>query len=572
MKMRNIWKMLLFAAATQTCFSSCNDFLSIEPENEIVLEKYWTAEGDVNSVLNACYAQLENSQCIERMIVWGELRSDNMKVGSGTGTDLREILKENILETNRYTQWDAFYKAINYCNTVLHYAQGVKDKDPNFTESEYRAVMAEATTLRALCYFYLIRTFRDVPYVTQPSIDDSQDYQVKATPFDEVLDNLISDVERVKEDAVRSYGEESVENSCRITRWACYALLADLYLWQGDYQKCVEYCDLVINEKIRQYEELYDRNPSTIKMELYENKYPLISESAQGSTRVGRAYTEIFGTGNSFESIFELIFPENRDVTNSAIGSLYGSRNTRGQLGVAENLAISPYLQGGTNPLFTKSDVRWLEFIDAREEAYIDKYVRESESFLGSTTDGSAPEKRDSENPRRGDNYANWIIYRLTDVMLMRAEAEVELAGDIPEGGTATEEQLEHYRSAFELVMAVWRRGNNKRQSSTDLLKFEDYSGSRQSMEDLVYAERQRELIFEGKRWFDLVRQCRRDGNNDRMIRKVEKKFTANVAMIRVKLSTNNILYWPYNRSELKQNPFLKQNPAYVTDNTEINF
>ena len=106
-----------------------------------------------------------------------------------------------------------------------------------------------------------------------------------------MLDNLISDVERVKEDAVRSYGEESVENSCRITRWACYALLADLYLWQGDYQKCVEYCDLVINEKIRQYEELYDRNPSTIKMELYEDKYPLISESAQGSTRVGRAYT-----------------------------------------------------------------------------------------------------------------------------------------------------------------------------------------------------------------------------------------------------------------------------------------
>ena len=125
MKMNNIFKMLLLAAATQTCLSSCDDFLSIEPENDIVLEKYWTAEGDVNSVLNACYAQLESSACINRMIVWGELRSDNMVDGSGTPNSLRQILKENILETNEYTNWSSFYKAINYCNTVIYYAPGV---------------------------------------------------------------------------------------------------------------------------------------------------------------------------------------------------------------------------------------------------------------------------------------------------------------------------------------------------------------------------------------------------------------------------------------------------------------
>ena len=54
------------------------------------------------------------------------------------------------------------------------------------------------------------------------------------------------DVESVKDDAVRSYGEKSVENTCRITRWSCYALLADLYLWKGDWQKCIDYCDWVI--------------------------------------------------------------------------------------------------------------------------------------------------------------------------------------------------------------------------------------------------------------------------------------------------------------------------------------
>lgn len=217
----------------------------------------------MNSVLNSCYAALESNDCINRMVVWGELRSDNMTNGSGTGHALQQILKENILETNAYTKWQCFYEVINQCNTVIHYAPGVNAIDPNFTDSELDATIAEATTLRALCYFYLIRTFRDVPYVTSPSIDDSQNYQIAATPFETVLESIIVDVEAVKEDAVRSYGEESVENTCRITRWACYALLADLYLWKGDWQKCIDCCDMVINQKIKEYEKEYEENPTT---------------------------------------------------------------------------------------------------------------------------------------------------------------------------------------------------------------------------------------------------------------------------------------------------------------------
>ena len=59
-----------------------------------------------------------------------------------------------------------------------------------------KANVAEATTLRALAYFYLIRTFRDVPFSKEPSIDDTQNYILPATPFDVVLDTLISDLER----------------------------------------------------------------------------------------------------------------------------------------------------------------------------------------------------------------------------------------------------------------------------------------------------------------------------------------------------------------------------------------
>ena len=571
MKLKNIYRTTVAVALPLLGLgglTSCDDFLSIEPQNEIVLENYWTEEKDVNSVLNSCYAQLESTDCINRMVVWGEVRSDNTTNGSGTGYALQQVIKENILETNVYANWQSFYQVINQCNTVIFYAPGVNAIDPNFTDSELKATIAEATTLRALSYFYLIRAFRDVPYVTEPSNDDSQEYQLAATPFDVVLDSLINDVERVKEDAVRSYGEYSVENTCRITRWACYALLADLYLWKGNWQKCIDYCDLVIDQKIREYDEEYVKDPTMMTIELY-GKYPLISESPNNSNFAGNAYTEIFGEGNSFESIFELNFVNQQSVTNGTVASFYGSNRTRtGQLGAPTYLFSD--VNAGQNKYFKKTDCRYLEnMFESNNKIYISKYVNQKVQFRTTTTTGGAPTV---SSDTRSTDFANWIVYRLTDVMLMRAEAEVELAGNVENGAVLTEEQDMHYRNAFDCVLAVWKRANNKRESTTDLPVYEDYATSRMAMEDLVYDERQRELMFEGKRWFDLVRLSRREGNNTRLIEKVLPKFQEGTSSIRIKLSSPDILYWPYHRDELKQNPKLKQNPAYVTDNTEQNF
>lgn len=549
--------------------SSCDDFLSILPTNDIVLENYWTEENDVYSVLYSCYSELESSNCLNRMVAWGEMRSDNMTSGSGTNNDMQQVFKENILETNGLTAWQSFYSVINNCNTVIHYAPVVQQIDPNFSPAELNATIAEATTLRSLCYFYLIRAFRDVPYVTVPSVDDSQEYQVKATPFEDVLDSLIRDVESVSEDAVRSYGEESIENTTRITRWACYSLLADLYLWKGDWNKCIENCDKVINHKIEEYEEEFEKNPTTITTELY-GKFPLISESAANSNDAGNTYNEIFGTGNSFESIFELNFDENnKTVTNSTVSGYFGSStNKTGQIGVPS--FINDEVFSGLNKYFRKTDCRYLEnMTTVNNKGYITKYVNQTCKFKTSTNSNGAP---NVEPSARATNHANWIIYRLTDVMLMRAEAEVELAGDVENGSSLSEEQIQHYRSAFACVSAVWKRANNKRTATTDTLVFEDYATSRINMEDLVLDERQRELMFEGKRWFDLVRLCRREGDNDRMISKVIPKFQENTSAIRIKLSSRDILYWPYNREEIKQNSNLVQNPAYKTDNMEQNF
>ena len=80
--------------------TSCTDYLTLKPESEIVLENYWQTESDVESVLAACYRGLTEDAVISRMIVWGELRSDNMVAGTGFPTvryDMQRILDGNLI-------------------------------------------------------------------------------------------------------------------------------------------------------------------------------------------------------------------------------------------------------------------------------------------------------------------------------------------------------------------------------------------------------------------------------------------------------------------------------------------
>lgn len=548
--------LILFTGFSLT---ACSDYLNILPLNDIVLENYWTEEKDVENAVTGCYSALETPDCITRMAVWGEMRSDNIIPGMSTPEVENQILKGNVLPSSTHTSWTCFYQVINRCNTVLYYAPKVSEIDPNYTESELNANIAEVTAIRDLCYFYLIRTFSDVPFVTAPSIDDNQNYLVAATPFSEILTTLISDLEAVKDNAVRKYAYEK-SNTDRITRYGIYAILADMYLWNQDYDNCIKYCDLIIDQKNSAYKENLNTNVSKLKM---YGLNPLIREQANGTTS-GNAYTEIFGKGNSFESIFELNFEENQSVKNDFIAKYYCPEVFKvGFLSAAEFL--NKDILTNSNSVFKKTDCRYLESMMLIDGIYaISKYVMLSTSFNILPTSTTAPFVFYSQ---RSTNYSNWILYRFTDVLLMKAEAKVEKAGEVKTDSMSSE-QLECYRSAFSLVSSVYNRANNLTTTSADTLKYSNFAISKSTMEELVLLERQRELLFEGKRWYDLVRMARRDGNNGRLINHAINKYSENQSAIRKKLNSPYSLYFPYSEAELKVNSKLTQNPAYNNEST----
>lgn len=540
-------------ALATASLTGCNDFLDTLPLNDVVLENFWTQKADVSSVVNSCYESLESNDNITRMAFWGELRSDNIVAGASTSYDVSEILKENLLPNSTYCSWASMYTCINYCNTVIHYAPGVAKKDPNYTEAEMHANIAEASALRDLCYFYLIRTFRDVPYSTKPSIDDQQQYKIPASSFNNVLDSIITDLEGVKDWAVRRYYTDdnsmAYYNSSKITRYAIYAMLADMYLWKGDWDNCIKYCDLVIDYKKQQYDEMKRDGRNIDNLHLFDG-IPMLLERTSGSTSSGSAYNAIFGTGNSFESIFELYFRDNQPVTNDFVSKYYGdTQNSTGQLAAPDFLRKD--VATGNNKIFKPKDCRPYEDMTLNNSRYsITKYVLNTVSM--NTTNVTSENDLKLSSGRRSTHYSNWIIYRLSDVLLMKAEAEVMKGGE------------DNLATAFILINDVNKRANNiLSKADKDSLVYSEYAGSKMAMENLLFQERQREFLFEGKRWFDLVRMARRDGNNKRFISLVTAKYVDNVNAIKIKLADPNIIYWPYGRQELKVNPYLHQNPAY---------
>lgn len=559
--LHGILSVITLGGASAGLLSSCSDFLDITPLNKVVLENFWTQKSEVNAVLMGCYESLESEESIIRMGVWGEMRSENILQGASIGNEYNEILNENILPTNSLTKWNVMYQTINRCNTVCHYAPMVQKKDPNYTVNELNANIAEASFIRDLCYFYLIRTFRDVPLSFEPTIDDTKEFQIPATPMNAALDSLIKDLESVKDYAVKRYVDDSkmsnaqaasqaYENSSRVTRVAIYALLADLNLWRGNYDETIKYCDLIIDFKKNQYKEKIAQIGDLTDMQEFAG-IPLILEAPAGSVTCGNAYNEIFGTGNSFESIFELYFRNNQQVKNKYVNEFFG----KDRLGSISGL--SRYCKDaatGNSDLFTKNDCRVYATSQKSNSRYaITKYVNSSVSMdIKNVTD----EKSLKLTTSRGNaEYANWIIYRLTDVMLMKAEACI-LKGEA------------EYETAFTLINAVNKRAHNYTTSAAkDTLVFDDYRTSQEKMEQLLLDERNRELMFEGKRWYDLVRIAVRDGNNQRLVSEATKKYQDKVNALKIKLADPNIIFFPYNKDELKVNPFLKQNSAY--GNTE---
>lgn len=509
--------------------TGCTDWLTVKPESQIILEEYWQSESDVESVLFACYRGLTTDDCIYRMIVWGELRSDNFTLlnYNKDRDGISKILNGELTSNNVYASWGAFYSIINYCNTILKYAPAVVNRDRNFSADDLKKNQAETRAVRALCYFYLVRAFNEVPWVDVASVDDTQDYLPAKSSYREIMDHIIADLTFAQQNIRTDFGRTDF-NKGRFTQTSVNALLADVYLWDQQYDKCIQAADMVLGDK---------------NLALIDSK--------------NNNFYQVFYRGQSSETILELQF-DPAVQRNNAVATLYGTQDVPvGELGFPTNIAFDPYSTKPSSlysPFYfnlsstvmeSEKDIRAKDsYHSAGDKFSIFKYA--GIYRLDVTTSGGIDVGLYSWR----SNTADWIIYRLADVILMKAEALAQLGGDA------------NNKQVIELVNKTYLRSNISSDGKTaaDSLKLVNYK-TQDALSALVLRERHRELLFEGKRWFDLVRMARREGSVVNLNTLANYKSTGST--ISAGAATLDAMYMPIVQSELNANKNLKQNPFY---------
>ena len=555
---KNIFKATSLLAVMSLAMTSCNDWLTVHPQTQIVEENFWEDKNDLEGVRYGVYKNMANQ--VEKMIIWGDLRASDIynltairTSDQGNRDNFRNIIQADIDTTWSYYDWSGMYTTIGYCNKVLQHGAEVLEKDKQFTASEWRQMKAEMVTMRALSYFYLVRAFKSIPYTTKVVNSDTEVEYFPQLPVLDVMDSLINDVESVAGQA-RNRFVEPKETKGMITNTAIYALLSDMYLWRAslrqgrsaadstitqdmvieDYQKCILNSELSISKLKDQFDEERKGagasigkndyvswsgaptfNGKTIDF-MYTND---VDEANRGNFDL-KAYRIIFTQGNSYESIFELQFNNSDGRKNDAVNSIWGPFN--------KSHLVGQFAYTGEETKGTYDIRYWFSAWNklARQTAATDFYCLKWANADPVIANGIGTAEADIQVSFTEEEYNNWIVYRLSDVLLQNAEARACLA----KLGVDATENNKVCQQILRMVNRRWwidvvNGGDfNTNVNVNDANKADAYYNSTDYLMNVMNT-RKREFIGEGKRWFDLVRYAERLSDSDEAVAGKDKMF-----------------------------------------------
>jgi hypothetical protein len=481
---------------------SCKKWLDLKPQDGITGAAFWETKEQVEASVIGCYASLLGSpngsrSLAEILFLWGELRADMLAATTFTNNEELDIMNVSILPTNSITNWRSLYQTINYCNTVIDFAPRVLGKDQTFSQDALNKKIAEVKALRALMYFYLVRSFGDVPLKLKSTSTDKDIEQIPKTSQDSVLTQIVKDLTEAETDAVYSFGDRASDKG-RITKYTINAIQADVYLWMEKYPECVAACNKIIGS----------------------NQFGLIDGSVPNTW-----FNTLYVNGNSNESIFEFQFDNQRQNTFYAL------------LGIASrHLIANPVVL----PDFYSTDFVNPLNVDIRGDG---ASIRSTDNMVWKYSGLS----NDNRAQRASTQYsAHWFVYRYADVLLMKAEAL---------------NQLNNGAEALELITRIRNRATaiastNPNPSPSD----------KDGVADFILMERAREFAYEGKRWYDLLRNAKR--NDYQRLSILLQMVATTVPPDRqqsaiAKYQDRNSHYFPIYFYELQTDKQLVQNPFY---------
>lgn len=476
--MKKIFSVALLAASV-AAFSSCSDFLDQKSKSEISNSGVYSSAYYTGLRINKIYGGLTQDRTYSQdlAIVWN-LNSD-VELVDGLGDDATNTGSErgnmNYNMNPGWSKisgvWDAIYGVIEDANDAI---EGINNSSllVNGTTAEktqMQRYLGEALTLRALCYFDLVRFFGDVPFKVESSKSDLSNAYLHKTDRDVIMDSLMDDLDKAVE--YLPWADEDADYTTEhVTKGYAHGLLAQIALTRAGYAireqakegyETAEYTDATYPTQrpdAAKRDELYKRALTHLSAVITDGTHQLNPSFADEWDKINKLTLD----KTYHENIFEI--PMGRNVTGelgytvgvrlNGVTTEYGYGNSSGKLKLTAPLLYS----------YNKYDDRRDVTVSPLEIKQDGK--KTMENLLGNAPFGLYCGKWD---PRKESNEwlqenlkatakhmtgINPVLMRYSNILLWYAEvmnelvgAEGRTAGDA--GMTAVEALAEVHNRAF---------------------------------------------------------------------------------------------------------------------------
>lgn len=552
---------LLTGICTLLLTASCSNFLSEDNKSNIVADSYYKTKAGYENLINSTYAQLRTlygqsddvwMYCGGTDIFWRGRSDNNDEQAIST---YQSLTPSNGIVTQYYQD---SYHAIQVANTAIYYNSRTE------SAPTLKSRLGEATFLRALFYFNLVRFFGGVALVTNRINTPILNFQ--RTPADSVYSFIINQMQQALNDVPET------NDPGRVDKRTVLFYLAKAYLARGyqsfgsksDFTEAAKYADEAINGQAltmsfaQQWFPGNENNPDVIFSVQY-SKSSMIDPSADGNDQNYFFSPYLGGEGQTqgYPYRSHTLFPD------PFLFSLFSQYDTRleatfmlnyynryydffDQNGSLNNLTVKYYYV----PTWAENDTTaWKAADPAHRDSTIIIPEEDWAPDLAYDPYRGAPlpppvKKFDDPTSVFGSNSSsrNIILARLAEAYLVSAEAYYK------SGDAATAAQR----------INVVRERAAEPGHETDMM-----ITPAQVTIDLILNERARELLGEYHRWFDLTRTGTLISRDEKYNRNIQAWFNQGINPFKGANGQLKLLR-PIPQSAIDLNhTTIKQNPGY---------
>jgi starch-binding outer membrane protein, SusD/RagB family len=502
--------------------TSCHKTLELAPEDYFGSNNFWQNESQVTNFMVGIHKQFRDNQFM--FLRLGEMRSGNYSNVDRQNTSLNElpIIEQRIDENSSgVSSWAGFYSPILQINLFIQQVEAITF----LNEGKKQYLLGQAYGLRAFYYFQLLRTYGGVPIRLEPEVLNGNTDPValrKARSTEaEVLAAIKSDIGK----SVTSFG--SVAGGTDKSQWSPKATLmlkGEVYLWSA---------------------KVYGTTT-----DLSEAKAALNAVTGN-SLQTSFASVFAYGQKNNNEIIFTIRYLVGESEMGNVANYTYSTFNFD-NLHYKDSLASGPLLVDPLVIANTNSQqiIQRYGYTFALFQSYAVTDKRRDATFYDYykvTKTGNPPYPITVRNTALvkflGTISANkryfsddWPVYREADRLLMLAEIVNAEGGD---------------PSSY--IKQIRDRAFAPAADPTPFV-----SSSKDANELAIFAERNKEFVYEGKSWYDLRRM--KYGAEPLVYKSASHPYG-----VLDKGTQGYKILWPVEPAIWTNDPLVDQTPGYPT-------